>query len=279
MNDNSKIEIFPFLRWAGGKQWLASKILNKLDLTKENTYYEPFIGGGSLLFRLAPSKAVISDVNNQLIETYTVVRDNVFELISELDRYKNLESEYYSRRLELPSTKISRAARFIYLNKTCWNGLYRVNKQGIFNVPYGKHNRKIYDKENLILASQYLQDKTISCCDFAESVKNANKDDLIYIDPPYTVLHSKNGFRQYNEKLFSWDDQIRLAKVANELATKGCQVIISNASVGEIKDLYPNFSKVGLSRKCIIAGKPKGRIDTQEILLFSSQELMDQVIQ
>jgi len=272
MSKESNEYVKPFLRWAGGKQWLASK-LSKLISTQDHTYYEPFLGGGSLFFAARPKKAILGDTNERLIETYRVLRDRWKDLIPILSYWNNEKETYYKVRAVEFKDEVWRASQFIYLNKTCWNGLYRVNQEGNFNVPFGYNGRKVFDEGNLSEASELLQNAKIICSDFQKLLETATAGDFIYLDPPYIVLHAQNGFRRYNEKLFSWQDQIRLAQLARELVLRGCLVMVSNADNKAVLSLYPDFHYLMLSRHSILAADPKWRRKTQEALLISSNQL------
>lgn len=263
----------PFLRWAGGKQWLAPR-LAKLIPEYNHTYYEPFLGGGSLFFVARPMRAILGDINEQLIGTYLVLRDQPKDLVFILSQWENDEETYYKVRAAEYKDNLWRAAQFIYLNKTCWNGLYRVNQQGKFNVPFGYNKRRVFDETHLLNLSEALQNAEIVCCDFQQLLKTATAGDFIYLDPPYTVLHSRNGFRQYNEELFSWQDQVRLSRTARELAHRGCFVVISNANNEEVLKLYPDFIHQRFSRHSVLAADPKWRRKTDEALFISSDQLL-----
>ena len=263
----------PFLRWAGGKQWL-SRALARLIPDEIGTYYEPFLGGGSLYFASLPSKAVLSDLNPRLVETYQELRDNPRELIGILAPWVNDKQTYYRIRDSTFLEKTHRVAQFIYLNRTCWNGLYRVNQQGRFNVPFGYHGRAVFDADHLLHISRALRDAELQCGDFEKILAGAKKGDFVYLDPPYTAFHEKNGFRQYNERLFSWEDQMRLGNVAVNLAEKGCHVIVSNANHDEILELYPGFCHSQVSRHSVLAASPKYRRVTTELLIASGPNLL-----
>lgn len=270
---HDRTSIKPFLRWAGGKQWLAQRLAGVMP--KDNrTYYEPFLGGGSLFFAARPKRAVLGDTNERLINTFRVLRDQPRDLIRILSQWSNDRDTYYAVRSTNGHDEVWNAAQFIYLNKTCWNGLHRVNKQGQFNVPFGNHDRNVFDEAHLLTVSQALQAAELRCCDFQDMLQSAEQNAFVYMDPPYTVLHSQNGFRQYNEKIFSWHDQIRLARVAHDLADRGCIVVISNADNAEVLDLYPEFHYQRVSRHSILAANPKYRRKTQEALLVSSACLL-----
>jgi len=273
MGNTTATNVKPFLRWAGGKQWLAHRLAGLIP-EHDHTYYEPFLGGGSLFFAARPKRAILGDINKRLVRTYQVLRDRPKDLISILSQWENDEDTYYKVRATEYKDDLWQAAQFIYLNKTCWNGLYRVNRQGKFNVPFGHNNRGVFDETHLLEASEVLLNAKVIHCDFEQLLETATVGDFVYLDPPYTVLHSRNGFRRYNEKLFSWQDQVRLARTACELARRGCLVVVSNADNEEVLDLYPDFLCQRVSRHSVLAADPKWRRKTSEALLVSSDQLL-----
>jgi DNA adenine methylase len=258
----------PFLKWAGGKKWLARILADCLPKIT-GMYYEPFLGGGSMYFAVLPKTAVLSDTNDWLIKTYLAVQEAPEKINNHLADWTNSQDDYYKIRASRFTDKYLKAAQFIYLNKTGWNGLYRVNKNGDFNVPFGNNQREIINNQDLYLASKALQGARFEVCDFERAISDAKQGDLVYFDPPYTVLHSENGFRRYNESLFSWDDQLRLAKIAAILAEKGCKVIVSNADHREVINLYDNFFYLSIMRNSTIASNVKARRKTTEALFLS----------
>jgi len=232
----------PFLKWAGGKRQLLPEIVKYVPKrTSKHTYYEPFIGGGALLFELQPQKAVINDSNKELINCYEVVRDSLDELIEELskDKYTNSETSYYEMRDLDRSTKkyeilseVEKAARIIYLNKTCYNGLFRVNSQGQFNVPFGRYkNPNFLDDAVLRAVNKYLNSNNITLLnqDFEEAVKDAKRGDFVYFDPPYHPVSETASFTGYDVNGFNRDQQKRLKKVFDDLNKRGCKVMLSNS--------------------------------------------------
>lgn len=263
-------EVRPFLKWAGGKRWLVPKILHKLP--KFHTYYEPFLGSGCLFFGISPKRAILSDFNKDLIDCYRTVRNHCSSVIKILKRLKINKRTYYQIRDKLfhNGNAVQRAAYFIFLNKTCWNGLYRVNSEGYFNVPIGTvyRGKTLFVEEELRAASKLLRRATLRCCHFEAAVEDARKGDLVYFDPPYVTSHLKNGFIKYNSKLFSQEDEQRLALLAEKLTSKGVNVIISNAAHPQIKQLYSrNFFKTELERKSLIAADPNNRSSFSELLV------------
>lgn len=238
----------PFVKWAGGKSQLVDQLCRLLP-RRYNRFYEPFVGGGALFFRLRPSKAVISDANYELINAYKVIKHNLNSLVAELDDIKahKLNSTLYEtyRKMKPESLdRAKRAARFIFLNKTCYNGLYRVNREGQFNVPFGKyeHMPKLYDRENLKQIGKLLHTTRIMCSDFETALRDADDGDLVYLDPPYIPEPETAGFIDYTKKAFSTADQDRLAKVFKSLAKRHCQVMLSHSDTRRVWELYGDFS-------------------------------------
>ncbi len=261
----------PLLKWPGGKRFLANDLTNifrRLDIRR---YFEPFAGGAAVFFAFRPSSAILSDTNAELVNLYSVVRDQPEDLIESLRRYRNNREEYYRVRDSRPKTPHTRAARLYYLMRLSFNGIYRENRQGDFNVPYGqKTHLSVSDLELIRSASAALQRaKVILCQDFRLSVQKAKEGDLIYCDPPYTVRHNNNGFVKYNRNLFGWKDQVELATVARSLAQRGCYVVISNADHHDLWTLYSDFNHLIIRRPSVISAKADGRGPTTERLIFS----------
>ena len=266
----------PVVKWAGGKRGLIDKY-RRFFPKNFGKYYEPFFGGGAVFFYLFSSgkisSAKISDINEELINMYIVIRDNINKLIEELKsgKYINEKEIYYKIRASEPSDPVERAARLIYLNHTCYNGLYRVNKQGKFNVPYGRYpkNVKIFDEHNLRQVSKCLQNVEITTEDFEESVKNAQKGDFVYFDPPYAPISATADFTSYTSGGFGLKEQERLAKVFKELSDRGCYVMESNSSAPIILELYKDFNIQFIHAKRYINSDPKGRKGVQETLIMN----------
>ncbi len=240
-------EAKPFVKWAGGKRQLLDELTK--DLPEFVNYHEPFLGGGAFFFRLEAeekiAKAYLSDLNEELINAYSVVKNDVFELMSELSlpKYANNETIFYKIRASKAMNNVERAARFIYLNKTAFNGLYRVNSKGEFNVPFGRYeNPKILDSQNLILAHRALQKDELYCGDFSVVLKNARKGDLVYFDPPYVPISRTSNFTDYTRGGFSETEQERLMKTYKTLDSRGCYVLLSNSYSDLISDLYSEYT-------------------------------------
>ncbi|MTJ06865.1 DNA adenine methylase [Anabaena sp. UHCC 0204] len=235
----------PFLKWAGGKTRLISQYKDYFP-KHYHTYYEPFLGGGAIFFSMQPSKAVLSDINADLITTYRCVKDNIEELITLLQKHKQEHNAeyYYDVRNNHSSKDLEIAARFIYLNKTCFNGLYRVNSQGKFNVPVGKYkNPGICQEEVLQVASQALKGVEIKHANFDEVLNYATGiNDFVYFDPPYYPVSKTSNFTAYSHFSFDENQQIKLRDIFAELADRGVKVMLSNSDCPFIRDLYSDFS-------------------------------------
>lgn len=269
----------PFLKWAGGKRQLQ-KVLRenrpkRWDINTQS-YFEPFIGGGAMFFDLQPQCATISDRNPLLINCYKVVRDHVNELIEELKQHKNEESYYYDLRswdrndILAKKSEVESAARIIFLNKTCYNGLFRVNASGQFNVPFGRYeNPNILEADVLKAVSEYLSTNKINILneDFQSAVNEAKAEDFIYFDPPYDPVSTTASFTSYYVDKFDRDEQERLKKVVDELSDRGCHVLLSNASTDFIKDLYQDYNQVQILANRAINSNGTKRGKVQEILI------------
>ena len=261
--------VAPFLKWPGGKRWLAPTIA-KLIGSVDGRYFEPFLGGGAVFFHLRPQWAVLSDCNSALMEVYKDIKANVEGVIGGMKGLRRGKDRFQEVRAGMPSTRLSRTIRFLYLNKTAFNGMYRVNRRGEFNVPYGcKTGTVICDKKALRAASIALQDASLHSRDFTESIAKAEAGDVVYCDPPFTVKHDNNGFIRYNESLFSWHDQMRLAKACLDAAARGVRVIVSNAHHEPIRILYDGFVAKTVIRRCMISATVDGRGSASEYLLLS----------
>lgn len=261
-------EVAPFLKWAGGKRWLGEHH-DRLFPSNFERYYEPFLGGGSTFFRLQPRSATLSDVNQELINAYEVIRDfpeDVNRGLSALDKTHS-PSKYYELRSIVPTDVIERAVRFIYLNRTCWNGLYRVNRKGEFNVPIGTKVRVLLSSDDFLYVSSLLKRVTLACYDFRKSIARSRAGDFVYCDPPYTVQHDNNGFLKYNESIFSWDDQVRLASQLIDASARGVKFAVSNARHESILQLYEGFHIKELRRPSVISGKNHGRGFFSEVFI------------
>lgn len=263
-----------FLRWAGGKVWLASKLSDIFGELKFARYHEPFLGGGSIFFVLNPTSAsYLSDKNEILIEAYSCLRDDPGKIIDHMRTFENTEAFYYNMRRRRFSDPFARSAQFIYLNQTSFNGIYRVNLQGVYNVPYGHRSKAFLDEKAILAASIALKNATIKSSDFEDTLNDIEEDDLVFIDPPYTVSHNKNGFIKYNKSLFSVEDQIRLAQYIREIKKLGANYIMTNAAHDRIKEIFDIGDRIfELERASLIGGKQAKRGPVSE-LMFSNLDL------
>ena len=268
----------PFVKWAGGKRQIMDK-LTKYVPDEFNTYYEPFIGGGALLFELSPKKAVINDSNKELMNVYEVLCDeqkfkkmcsvlNTYEIKHNEEFYYEIRNKDRNKNAYNRLSDYTRAARTIYLNKACFNGLYRVNSKNEFNVPFGKKSKvNTYEGGNLITVSNYLtmNDIKILSIDFEEVVKDAKKGDFVYFDPPYD---SDTGtFNSYTEEGFGKESQRRLARVFKELDEKGIYVMLSNHNTTLINELYNGFNIHVIEAKRNINSKGNKRGKVEEVII------------
>lgn len=259
----------PFLKWAGGKRWLVQRYSDFMP-TRFRRYIEPFLGGGAVFFHLRPKRATLSDSNGELINAYRVIKDDPQGVQVRLQEYQQSHGPdfYYKMRQTTPKEPLTQAARFLYLNRTCFNGLYRVNKQGIFNVPIGTKTAVEFPDNYLGEIASALQHATLRVSDFEPVIHSAVKDDFLYIDPPYTVMHNTNNFIKYNANLFSWDDQVRLSHALRKAAKRGVLIMLSNANHECIKTLYHGFgTHHEIQRTSILAGCSEHRRRTTELLI------------
>jgi len=245
----------PFVKWAGGKRQLMSELEKNFPI-KFGTYLEPFLGGGAVMFDLLAKnsnlKCNVSDLNSDLVLAYVTIRDRLGRLIESLENHsKNYHKDstgyYYEVRKQEPKNQIEKVSRLLFLNKTCFNGLYRVNSKGKFNVPLGRYtNPNIVNKENLETVSKALQSEKIkiSCRDFESVISDAKKGDFVYFDPPYQPVSDTANFTSYTHRDFTEDDLERLADLANQLNSKGCKVILSNSNSKTVKKLFSSEWKI-----------------------------------
>lgn len=269
----------PFVKWAGGKTQVLSRIKDYMP-TSFNQYFEPFIGGGALFFDITPTKATINDSNTELMITYKCFQDSndYMMMIDEIKKHEQNHSEdyyYLVRDMDREENYTTlpnhiKAARLIYLNKACFNGLYRVNAKGYFNVPSGKKEKvKAYDKELFDNLHEFLSNKSIRIMntDFKEAVKNANEGDFVYFDPPYDTLDEKDSFTSYTKDCFGKEEQIKLANVFKELSENKVKVMLSNHNTAFIRDLYKDFNIHVIEAKRMINSNANGRGNVEEVII------------
>lgn len=262
----------PFLKWAGGKRWLADEH-SILFPTIFSRYIEPFLGSGSIFFALAPAKSILADSNDRLIETYIQIRNEpeiVYQLLRNHQAVHCGEHYYEERGREYLHCPSKRAAQFIYLNRTCWNGLYRVNRKGQFNVPRGTKSSVLLSTDDFRALSSLLTSSELLSQDFSYTMARAKSGDFVYVDPPYSVRHKYNGFTKYNENIFCWKDQTRLRDDVKKAISRGALVAVSNADHDSIRELYSNIGRIRtLTRKSVIAAGSNYRGTIEELLVLS----------
>jgi DNA adenine methylase len=271
----------PFLKWVGGKTQLLSQF-NRFYPSKYNNYFEPFLGGGAVFFNLTPKKAFINDVNKALVGTYRNIKRNSKDIIKLLiilqkEYYKKDEIEkenfYYSIREKynnLPYESIEKSAYLIFLNKTCYNGMYRENSEGKFNVPFGRYKKPpILNKENLLTVAHALKNTILTSLDFEKVVNKAKKGDFIYFDPPYHPLSKTSSFTQYSNTDFLEKEQLRLKKVFSNLNKKGCFVMLSNSYTDFICELYKGHEQFIVMANRSVNCKAKGRGAIKELIILN----------
>lgn len=273
VSDASGTKPVPFLKWAGGKRWFVYNHAELLPAEYKN-YIEPFLGAGAVFFHQTPQKAILGDLNIDLINAYIAIKESWEELeASLLDHYiqhcKNPDYYYYWLRAEVPCDSVKRASRLIYLNRTCFNGIYRVNRQGHFNVPKGTKDKVIIETDDFKSISKLLANVELLASDFEILIDRATEGDFVFCDPPYTVRHNYNGFRKYNEILFSWADQERLAQALIRAALRGVKVVCTNANHQSVRDLYQGtlFELGVVSRYSRISAENLGRSHFEELVI------------
>jgi DNA adenine methylase len=272
----------PFLKWAGGKAKLAPRILD-LAPAGFGRYHEPFLGGGAVFFAFEAAgraaSAVLSDANGELIRCFTAVRDHTEDVIAELGRLAaaylpagddERAALYYAQRATAPESPAAAAARLIFLNRTCYNGLFRVNAQGQFNVPHGRYVKpRILDADGLRAAARALRGAELRCADFADACAAANAGDFVYLDPPYHPLSATARFTAYTRGEFGRDDQERLRDAFDAMTRRGVAAVLSNSAHDVIRELYAEYSCEEVPMSRAINSKPSGRAPVPELLVHN----------
>ncbi len=273
-SDVRQVDPSPFLKWAGGKTQLLRQMAPFFPRSFR-TYFEPFLGGGAVFFRLQPKRAILSDLNPELILAFQTVRDNPEELMTELDKHypkRNDPSHYYEVRALDPSRlrPVERAARIIFLNKTCYNGLYRVNSKGAFNVPFGRYrNPTLYEPDNIKAVHRALKGTIITAGGYHEVCEYAGKDDFVYLDPPYQPLSVTSSFTGYTVGSFNERNQNELSEDVKSMNQRGCKVMLSNSATPFVRSLYEGYhiEVVNAVRAINCKGTGRGAID--ELLIMN----------
>jgi len=276
-NPKSKIQpAAPFLKWAGGKQRLLAQYQDYFPPRHAvRRYFEPFIGGAAVFFHYQFPRATLSDKNDKLIEVYRMVQQDAAEVIRALQPHRNDADYFYAIRAQNPAdlSPAQRAARLIYLNKTCYNGLYRENGRGEFNVPFGRYkNPTICHETRLRAAARALQGARLLAADFEDAVADAQAGDFVYFDPPYAPLSATSSFTSYSKGGFTAADQERLAAVVAELTSRGCKVMLSNSSAPLVYELYdgrPHYRLINIQARRNINSKAERRGPVPELLIVN----------
>jgi DNA adenine methylase len=275
----------PFLKWAGGKRQLLPEI-RKYVPRRFKLYFEPFVGAAAVLFDIQPQTAIINDANAELINCYEVIKRDPEALIAKLREHKNEKKHYYRvRSLDRDPnfqelSDVERAARIIYLNKTCYNGLFRVNSQGQFNVPFGNYANPNYVDEIVIrAANRYLNEAEIQISkdDFAAAVSGAGRGDFVYLDPPYDPVSDTSSFTGYNLNSFDKNEQRRLKALCDDLTKRGCKVLLSNSATDFIRELYSDTTRytiVEVEANRSINSVPTGRGKISELLIYNKHNVV-----
>jgi DNA adenine methylase len=263
--------LIPFLKWAGGKRWLV-KSYPKFFNVSFNRYVEPFLGGGAVFFGIRPERALLSDSNAELIATYKAVRFDWEAVVQRLRMHHRSHSKdmsyYYVVRESAPTSIADKATKFIYLNRTCFNGLYRVNLKGSFNVPKGTKDAVILETDDFAAVSKRLKEARIRVADFEDILDVCGPNDFAFIDPPYTVKHNNNGFVKYNETIFSWKDQERLASAVRRFADRGGRALVTNAAHPSVRRLYEAWTGMEvLHRQSLLASDNSFRAHVAELAI------------
>lgn len=269
----SQARLKPFLKWAGGKRWLFES--RKFSLPSySGRYIEPFLGGGAAFFYSCPQESILSDSNRRLVELYQAIRETPERVTEHLKQHASAHSRdhYYLVRNTSYARKEERAAQFLYLNRACWNGLYRENLKGFFNVPIGTKQKILYEDDTFTEWSRSLRRSTIIYSDFEPVIDMSKEGDIIFVDPPYTVKHNMNGFIKYNQKIFAWSDQVRLRDALQRALNRGASFVVTNANHDSIKELYFSIGEFReMARHSVIAGSSLHRVKSTELLILSKK--------
>ncbi|HJP58880.1 MAG TPA: DNA adenine methylase [Gemmatimonadaceae bacterium] len=270
-SDSSSRGAEPFLKWAGGKRQLLPELRKRIPKSF-GAYFEPFLGSGALFFALSPKSSFLSDANCELIAAYTAIRDRPTHVIKRLGHYRNTEADFNRVRSQEPNrlSLPERAARLIYLNRTCYNGLYRVNRKGQFNTPFGAYKNPTICNERVLLgASRALQGARLACADYKEALAGAKSGDFVYLDPPYVPVSQYSDFRRYHTVPFGTEEHERLRDIVDELARRGCYVMLSNSYTPFTVSLYKQWNVHRVEAKRLINKNPDGRRLITELLVTS----------
>lgn len=267
-------QITSFLKWPGGKRWFVKKYQDYFP-KEYGTYIEPFLGSGAVFFSLQPKDAILSDINKELIDLYIIMRDNPEKLKEQLVYHQRMHCKeyYYSVRETIPTNILERSGRLLYLNRACYNGMYRVNKQGKFNVPIGTKSNFTYDVDQFNKYADCLKFAILKCSDFFSTINNAKENDLIFADPPYAMA-GETSFTKYNDELFVWEDQLRLHRALVDARERGVKIVLTNAYCKEIIEMYKKdgFYVHIIQHSSNIAGQAEKRGKVKELMITSNRK-------
>lgn len=268
----------PFLKWVGGKRWLTQRFPSLFE-QEFSRYVEPFLGSGAVFFHVGPRTSYLSDLNAELVNVYSAIRDDyrrVYSLLRAHARH-HCDTYYYELRSKTFRSPYARAAQLLYLNRTCWNGLYRENLSGQFNVPRGTKDTVLLPDDDFGAAAQLLSQATIKAGDFEATIARTRPGDFVFVDPPYTVRHNANGFIKYNENIFSWNDQMRLASILRQKARSGAKFIVTNAYHPTVVELYAKFATIiPVERASILSADSRYRGRTKEAIILIGDDWKEQ---
>jgi len=260
----------PFLKWPGGKRWLTGFLAPILGRSLTRRYFEPFLGSGAMYLALQPRTATLSDINEDLIQTLRVITQSADEVVTAVWRLSNTADCFYRVRASSPRSDIGRAARFLYLNRTAWGGIYRLNRFGEFNTPFGNSGRVICRRKAVVDAARHFERADLECTGFEDAVSRAQAGDVVYADPPYAGPNSGHeSFMRYTPGRFRWRDQVLLAEVALDAAERGAVVAVSGRSDFEVEALYPGWTTMHLARNCRVSRRVDARAAFNEVVLLS----------
>ncbi len=264
----------PFVKWAGGKGQLLRQMQESFP-SDFGAYLEPFLGGGAVFFHIRPERAILGDINAELLNVYWIVQNDVELLMAELGKHESRKKEeeyYYEVRQWKPGelNPVARASRTIFLNKTCYNGLYRVNSSGQFNVPFGQYeNPMLYNRENLLACNRTLRGRLLLADDYRKTLSYARENDFVYLDPPYQPVSPTANFTAYTKDSFAENDQEELAKVFAELDERGCKVMLSNSATDFVRNLYGQYHIQRIRASRPISSKAETRGEVEEFLVMN----------
>lgn len=261
--------ISPFLKWPGGKRWLAPLLSELISAETSGRYFEPFLGAGAVFLQLQPKRAILSDTNEELVHFLGTIGNSAEAVVRLVQTWENTAECYAKVRSSNPRSNVRRAARFLFLNRTCWGGIYRTNRRGEFNVPFGNSGRPICSLEEVVKAAAIYKRARLVVDDFEAVITDARGGDAVYADPPYTVKGENNGFIRYNEKLFSWHDQERLSLACRSAKRRGAFVCVSGLNHVDLLSLYPGWWAMKMPRYSTVGRDPVSRKKVSEVVIFS----------